>query len=486
MRPPQQTPAATPPRETVVQETPPAAGGSAIRAVLKRNGDNLSITFPFAAPTPAAVFRRADTVWMVFDTDATVGISALNADQGKAIRSASAKRLRDIALVQVKLERPQLISVAADGNSWVVTLGNEVVEPTRPLIISRHIIPSVRSTVTIAIDDPRSLHRIEDPDAGDLLYVITALAPARGFLKSQDFVEFRALASSHGIALQPVADDLTAELSADKIVVSRPAGLSLSAVARTGTQELYQRHVLDVQSWGFDRQADFTQRKMDLILAAAAAPEAKRLPARCDLARFFLARDMYAEAKAVLDVALGDSPPTAEDSTPIVLRAIANIMIGRADAAMKDLSNPFVGNQHDAPLWRALANARLGKWAEARDGFRGAEAAMTTLPLEIQRTILKDMVRASLEVGDVTGAGSPAQRIRDGRRPARARADDRGAHRPPRRRARQARGRAAAPTARRPTRGTVRRRRRAGCARSCCNTAAATRTARRRSAISKR
>src|SRR5258705_9703987 len=73
---------------------------------------------------------------------------------------------------------------------------------------------------------------------------------------------------------------------------------------------------------------------------------------------------------------------------------------------MKDLSNPFVGNQHDAPLWRALANARLGKWTEARDGFRGAETTMTSLPLEFQRTMLKDMLRASLEVGDVTGAVS--------------------------------------------------------------------------------
>lgn len=390
--------------ETKPQTTPAAANaGGAVRAVLKRNGENLSITFPFAAPTPAAVFRRADTVWMVFDTDATIAITALTADT-KTIRSVSTTRVRNVALVRIQLERPQLISVAVDGDGWVVTLGNEVVEPTRPLQVTRHIIPQARSTVTIAIDDARSLHRLEDPDAGDLLYVITAMAPARGFLKSQDFVEFRALASAHGIALQPVADDLNAELSADKIILSRPAGLSLSAVARTNTQALYQRHVLDVQSWGFDRQANFTERRMDLVLAAAAAPEAKRLPARCDLARFYLARDMFAEAKAVLDVAVADNPPSAEDSTPIVLRAIANIMIGRADAAMKDLSNPFVGNQHDAPLWRAMANARLGRWAEARDGFRGAEAAMTTLPLEFQRTILRDMVRASLEVGDFTGA----------------------------------------------------------------------------------
>ena len=393
---------ATPPRNTAAQDAGSADG---VRAVLKRNGDNLSIAFPFAAPTPAAVFRRADTVWMVFDTDAAVGISALNAEQGKAIRSASAKRVRDVALVQVKLERPQLISVAADGNSWIVTLGNEIVEPTRPLSITRNIVTSTRSSVTVAIDEAKSVHRIEDTDIGDVLYVITAGAPARGFLKSHDFVEFRALASAHGIALQPLADDLSAELAADKLIVSRPGGLSLSAVeSKSNPHVLYQRNVLDLQAWGFDRQANFTQRSVELVLAAADAPEPKRLAARCDLARFYLARDMFTEAKAVLDVTVADSPPTTDDSTQLVLRAIANIMIGRPEAALKDLSNPFVGNQHDAPLWRALANVRLGKYAEGRDGFRSAEAAMTTLPLEFQRTILKDMVRAALEVGDVTGA----------------------------------------------------------------------------------
>ena len=402
--PPTAPPAAppSPPRDTAAQD---AGSAGDVRAVLKRNGDNLSIAFPFAAPTPAAVFRRADTVWMVFDTEAVVGISALNAEQGKAIRSASAKRVRDVALVQVKLERPQLISVAADGNGWVVTLGNEIVEPTRPLSITRNIVTSTRSSVTVAIDEAKSVHRIEDTDIGDVLYVITAGAPARGFLKSHDFVEFRALASAHGVALQPLADDLSAELAADKIIVSRPGGLSLSAVeSKSNTHVLYQRNVLDLQAWGFDRQANFTQRNVELVLAAADAPEPKRMAARCDLARFYLARDMFSEAKAVLDVTVADSPPTTDDSTQMVLRAIANIMIGRPEAALKDLSNPFVGNQHDAPLWRALANVRLGKYAEGRDGFRTAEAAMTTLPLEFQRTILKDMVRAALEVGDVTGA----------------------------------------------------------------------------------
>jgi hypothetical protein len=71
---------------------------------------------------------------------------------------------------------------------------------------------------------------------------------------------------------------------------------------------------------------------------------------------------------------------------------------------LKDLSNPFVGNQHEAPLWRAVANAKLGKWAEARESFRNAEVALGNLPIELQRNLLKDMIRAFIEAGDVAGA----------------------------------------------------------------------------------
>jgi tetratricopeptide (TPR) repeat protein len=402
---PQAVPPAPPPSHTAQDAKPPETPDVMVRAAVRRNGETLNIVFPFGAATPAAVFRRADTVWMVFDTNATIGISALNDEVGKGLRSAATARVGAVSLVRVKLERPQLISVAPDGNGWSVTFADEVVGPSRPLQITRNVATSARSSVSIAIDEARNLHRIDDPEIGDALYVVTALAPARGLLKSQDFVEFRILATAHGIALQPLADDLNAELSADKVVVTRPGGLSLSSSARAGGPTP-QRQVLDLQSWGGDRAAEFRERSSQLMMAAAEASEAKRLAARCDLARFFLARDMFSEAKAVLDVAVADSPPTAEDSIPVVLRAIANIMIGRPEAAIKDLSNPFVGNQHDAALWRALASARLGKWADAREGFRSSEVAITTLPLEFQRTMLRDMVLAALEVGDVTGAAN--------------------------------------------------------------------------------
>ncbi len=383
---------------------PSGDGAATVKVAVKRDGENLTLRFPFASPTPAAVFRRADTLWLVFDTQAAISIAAIEAEIGRGFKAVQMTRPRNISVLRIKLERPKLINVAADGSNWSVTLGNDVLETTQPLALRRNLFGPQRSSVTVLIDDPHDLHRLDDPDAGDTLLVVTALGPARGFVKSQDFVEFRVLAASQGVVIVPLADDVAAELSTDKIIITRPTGLTLSAAAANDRVSTFRRQMLDTQSWGFDQQAEFNERNSQLISAAAEAPEMRRPLARADLARFYLARDMAAEAKAVLDVAIADDPPTQEDSTPLVLRAIANIQLGRVDAALKDLANPLVGNQHDAPLWRALAYARAGRWQEARAGFRGAEAAIGTMPLELQRTLMKEMVRAFIEVGDITGA----------------------------------------------------------------------------------
>jgi tetratricopeptide (TPR) repeat protein len=406
---PAPAPAAVAETTTPAAEADGAPQSGAVRVDFKRQGENLILQFPFTAATPAAVFTRADTLWLVFDTNATISLAKLPAGSNNAIKSASVLRGNDLAIVRVRLERPRLVSAAAEGPAWTVAIG-EVIEPSRAVGISRNIVGAARSSITVSFDEAKKLHRLEDPEAGDVLLVATALGPPRGVLKPQEFIEVQALATVHGVVLQPLADDLTAAIAADKIVISRPAGLTLSpAGARGGSGTngaAYQPHVLDTETWGADRQANFRERNAELIRAAAQAPEGKRLVARADLARFYLARDMAVEAKAVLDVALAESPPRAEDPSPLVLHAVANIAIGRFDAALKDLGHPVVGNQYDAPLWRAVAHARQGKWNEAREGFRNAGMALGTLPLEVQRMMLKDSVRASLEAGDVTGAVS--------------------------------------------------------------------------------
>ena len=170
--------------------------------------------------------------------------------------------------------------------------------------------------------EPHLVHHLTDPEAGDQLIVVTAFAPARGFINAKDFVEFRALASVQGVVVEPLADDVKVELPPDKIVISRPLGLALSASLQTLLRGSGLRPMMfDSQLWGFDRQASYTERQSKLIAAAAEAPDGKRLVPRLDLARFYIARDMYPEAKGVLDVALAEEHPAAEKVSATVLRA---------------------------------------------------------------------------------------------------------------------------------------------------------------------
>ncbi len=381
----------------------PAVPAGSVKAELHRQSDNLKLVFPFALPTSGAVFRRADMLWAVFDSTAAIDVEALRADPTGTIGGATILRGPDYQIVRIKLERPRLTSFTTAENSWTIAIGDTVLEPTLPVIIARNVVGASRATAVATFERPRSIRRIADPDVGDTLIVVTGFVPARGILKEQDFVEFRLLASTHGIVVQPFADDVDVELSSDKVVISRPSGLALSAANQIGHRG-YRPVVLDSQSWGFDREADFTKRQTALIAAAAAAPEGKRMPPRFELARFYLAREMYAEAKGVLDVALAEDHPSAEDSTGLVMRAIAEIMMNRITEGLQDLASPLVGNNYDAQLWRALAYAKQGKWADASENFNKTETALTALPVEFQRQLMVDAVRASIETRDFAGA----------------------------------------------------------------------------------
>jgi tetratricopeptide (TPR) repeat protein len=396
--------AAAQPAEAAPSAPPPVNNeqrdpDKSIKAGLERQGGNVKLVFPFSQATAGAVFRRADTLWIVFDSAAPIDVEALQSDTSRTIGAVTVAHEADHQVVRVRLERPRLTSLSTIENNWVVAIGDTVLDPPQPLTITRNAGGAMRQTATVLFERPHALHRMTDPETGGALSVITGFVPARGLLKEQDFVEFRVPATAHGVAVEPLADDLDVEIASDKIMISRPAGLVLSSVGQA-VRRGYRPMVLDAQTWGFDREADFNDRQNTLITAAASAPENKRLPLRFQLARFYLARQMYAEAKGVLGVALAEDHPTSEDSTGLVMRAIANIMMDRVDDGLADLASPLVGNSNDAPLWRALGYAKQAKWADAADNFKKMETAITTLPVEFQRQVMLQVVRAAIETRD--------------------------------------------------------------------------------------
>jgi tetratricopeptide (TPR) repeat protein len=404
--------AAASPKTTLAASPPPpeaSAGDSAPAVVARRDNDGLRLTFSFPTATSAALFRRADTMWLVFDSTKPIDIEPIRGKDGSLISDVSLLPLEQGQAIRIRLNRPKMPSLTgepqANGSNWTLTFADAMQAPTQPLTAIRNISDPAFASVIVPLSRPGRMHRFVDPEAGDTLLVVTAPPPVRGFIKRQDFVEMSLLESIHGVAIHPNSDDVTAEIASDKVTIGRPGGLTLSS-ADVGVERAATaiRPVFDVGEWRKNQEEDFIARRDALIDAAAAAELDRRTPARIDLARFYLARAMYPEAKAVLDRELADAKSGLEDPVVLIVHAVASILMGRPAQGLRDLANPAIGTNYDAQLWKALAAARQGKWAEAREKFKNVEFAITSLPIDLQRIVISEAMRASIEVKDYSGA----------------------------------------------------------------------------------
>ncbi|MBR0777083.1 tetratricopeptide repeat protein [Bradyrhizobium diazoefficiens] len=399
------------PAEALAPAAPPAMAGVDAR----RDSDGLRVTFPLEVATAAAAFRRGDTVWLVFDSQKPIDLEAIRSKGGAMIGDVTRMPLDKGQAVRIRLTRPLVYSLTSEEvgkeTHWLLTLADRLQATPLPLMMSRNITDPALANIAIPFANPGLLHKFTDPDAGDTLYVVTAQRPLRGFIKRQDLVDLSLFESAHGIAIRPNSDEVAVEVGSDKVILGKKGGLTLSPVDISAERApTAVRPIFSPDGWRRGQSEDFMTRLSRLITAIASVEPAQRSLPRLDLAQFYMSRAMYHEARAVTELMLSD-PLNKEESAALITHAIASILIGRTAEGLKDLANPVIGNSHDSQLWKALAYARQGKWADAREKFKNVEFAIASLPLDIQRVVTMDAMRAALEVKDYAGASKRRSEI---------------------------------------------------------------------------
>ncbi len=405
-------PAAWPPLEVKISpEQPPASAAnadagdkSALMVQAKRSLGNLHLFIPFATPTAGAVFARNDAIWLVFDGEGAINFNAVTREATGLVRDVTPLNVGGGRAIRLRLNRPQLVDVSADGNAWVLDIADTSQSLPQPLTSIRNIAERSRATVSVPIAGASRVVKFADPETGDGFMVVTAPPPPRGFIKPQNFVDFSFLASAQGIVVHQNSDDLQVEIAADKITVGRPGGLTLSAAETTdGRVTTAVRPIFDIATWRLDRGPNFIARQDQLTSAAAMSSGDKRVTTHTDLARFYIARGFYPEARGVLNALFAEAKPAADDVTALVLHAVANILAGDPEDGLTELNNPVIGAGYDSQLWKAVAYTRLQNWTTAREKFKGVEFAIGALPIELQQIVIADEARAALETRDYSG-----------------------------------------------------------------------------------
>lgn len=384
-----------------------ATAAATVNAI--RDGDGLHLTFSFPKATAAASFQRGDTVWLVFDSRLPLDLAPIRAHGGNLIDSVSRMPLADGQAIRIRLNHPQMHSLSTDefatGAKWTLSFADKVLSPPQPLMVLRNVANPAHADIVVPFVNPSHLHEITDPAAGDTLLVVTALPPVRGFLKPEHLVDLTLFDTAQGIAIRPNSNDVSVRLAPDKVVISKPGGLVLSPVDISAERApAAVRPIFDIDEWRKNRAGSFSAREDELMTAAAETKPQHRWKARLALARFYMARGMYAEAEGETELILADPSPKMDKSVVLMVHAIAAILMARPEDGLKDLASRAIGDNYDAQLWKGLAYAREGKWVQAQENFKNVELGITSLPLELQRIITAEAMRASLEVKDYARA----------------------------------------------------------------------------------
>jgi tetratricopeptide (TPR) repeat protein len=394
----------------------PVPASGVVRMSPELQGRTLLLRFPWRAPLGAAVFRRGDAVWMVFDAAAKIDVT--DAPRGLVqMRKMQAVSGANYSAVRVTVPDTTVATATAEGGAWTLALGASAQTAPDSIKLGREDAAGP-AVLTAQVAGATGVFWVQDPAVGDRFAAVTALAPAKGLPGQRSFVDATLFASAQGLAIQPMVDDLDITTDGDIVRIGRPKGLALSPTSMQARnvqapvglpQPASMPALIDFSAWSKTGEGGFNARYdqlLDLASAETAKGKAGGVQARLALARFLIGSELSYEGIGVLNMIAKAEPTMMGDPEFRGLRGAARVMAGRLKDAQADFSSPVLADDPASALWRGYVSARLGDYTGAREQLSAGRSALAQFAPKWKARFARADVDASLAVKDLGAARS--------------------------------------------------------------------------------
>ena len=427
------SPAAVPaPPRPAAAEPPPAGGGVGfvdaargtisgppLRVSSSASNETLSLRFEWTEPAAAVVFPRAGHIWAGFDREATFDVSTITATNSQItgrpeqlpVSSGSAIRIPVVDGVNARIWR--------DGNAWVLDLQPQAARPDVPLRIDAQMVSPQGPRLFIPIEGVGRPIAVQDPEVGDGLFLVPIMPLSRGVDGERNYPELSILASVQGVVVRPRLDEVEVRVLPDGVAITAEGGLLLSGPSQRSSNDAFSGsrfdglpaglapgRIFDMANWRQGAEKDFLDRRQDLQLRISEATSISRSGPRLELAQFYFARGLAAEAIGLLRTIEQSDEDLAKRPDVKALRGAADFMLGRYEDAEASLDDPSLNGYSEAELWRGVATAAQGKWNEAVEHFARAGEIPGGYPRNYTTELALLAAEAAIRAGDYRGAGS--------------------------------------------------------------------------------
>lgn len=392
--------------------------GPVIPVTASQDNNIVSVRFEWTQPVAAAVFARAGYVWVVFGAPARFDLKGVNSVDYQLfgdkiqvpVNGGSAVRFPTVEGVNPRVWR--------DNAVWIVDFRPQNSRPDVPVRVETQLVSAQGPRVFIPLEDHGATVIIRDPEIGDQLFVVPVASLSRGVDGLRQFTEFNLLNSAQGVVVQPLADDVTIRSLPDGVAITKLGGMTISRNVQQSTDDqvaqridglppgLAPGRIFDFSNWRKGDTDRFLQEKQAIQRRISEATSIARSGPRLELAHFYFAHGLSAEAMGLLRTIEVEDEELSRRPDVKALRGAAHFMLGRYKEAEEDLMDRNLSGLSEAELWRGATKASQGRWPEAVEHFARAGEIPGGYPRNIATQMALLAAEAAIRAGDYRGAGA--------------------------------------------------------------------------------
>ncbi len=399
--------------------------------------NGVQVKFPWGRDVAASIFRRGDFLWAIFDATADIDLSGFERGSYFEVADMVDFSTEDLTFVRLALGPRSLVTVKPEHHAWRILLGETAFGDTQNINLIPDLHDPEQARIFAKLPSANLVHRIVDPEVGDEVLVVTAFGPPQGLISSRKYIDFLALPSAHGLAFQPISEDLEVSTHEGMVFVDKVGGLSVTG-AGSGAElesvdlsaDRVEPEVGEVAANGdvdvpgheepsFVRFSIPTGEEHEGYYATLAtlneelglALKEVRSERRFALAEFYFSYGLLAEAIGVIDTIATEEPGFTNAAAFVVLKGSTQHRMHRNKAALDTLAHFSVKEDTGAALWRGMALEELGFHKKARSQLAKGLRDEERYPPEWRAKFRLAETAAALGVNDVWDANTMWENI---------------------------------------------------------------------------
>jgi tetratricopeptide (TPR) repeat protein len=368
-----------------------------------------NFSFQWSGDVGAAVFRRADNIWVIFDAATNLDLSPLRVEGAPVIERIDQLPIGGASVLRMQVPDHSVnASARREGFNWVVEFRRAPQRPLAQVPILADVTAEIGPFLTFPTDTPGRSFNVPDPDMGDVMRVATFLESGIGIDGLRQYPEFELLPTAQGVALIRLSDTVLLDRNFDGFQISAPDGLAISGVSpeapvSTG-QILSARRLFDLNGLMRGPQQDFDDLSNAVFRSMAEVPDEKVDAARLNYAGFLMAHNRGFEALGVLRVVEENDPQLMKRPENLALQGASTVLVGRPEEAKRLLNDPRLDGFAEAAIWRGAALAEEGDYLAAAEAFGPGDSLLSRYPYPLKARLGLMRIDTAFANRDVQGA----------------------------------------------------------------------------------